>query len=138
MAVRASEGDETISDINIVPLVDIILVVLIIFMVTAPAMVKPRVEVDLPSAASGEKAESTPIQVAISADGRVYYQNREVGADDLRDIVGQVIGSQPETQAVIAADTTVDHGDVVRVMDWLKTAGVKNLAVTTDRPLQGE
>ena len=138
MAAKTSDSQDTISDINIVPLVDIILVVLIIFMVTAPALMKPSVKVNLPEAASGEASQPTLLAVTVTPDERILINNQEVDEDGTRRIATEEFERNPEVQAVIAADRDVPYGLVIRVMDWIKSAGVKNLAVTTDKPLEGK
>lgn len=136
MAAKASGDDEAIADINVVPLVDIVLVVLIIFMVTAPAMMKPSMPVELPSAASGDESQPSLLQVAINAEGEVFMNNLQVEEGEARRLAGEQAEKNPEVQAVIAADRDVAHGTVIRVLDWIKAAGVKKFAVTTDRALE--
>jgi len=136
MAAKSQSDDESISDINIVPLVDIILVVLIIFMVTAPAMMKPVMPVTLPEAGSGEQGEATLLQVAINADGQISFNNIEVDEASARQMATQEFERNSEVQAVIAADKDTPHGQVIRVMDWIKSSGVKRIAVTTDKTLK--
>lgn len=132
MAAKSNDSD-VMSDINIVPLVDIILVVLIIFMVTAPAMLKPSVDVKLPEAASSDPSEPSLLAVAITADGRILFNNQEVTEDDAKAIALQEYERNPEVQAILAADQDVPYGLVIMAMDWIKSAGVKNFAVTTER-----
>jgi biopolymer transport protein ExbD len=136
MASKITSDDESISDINIVPLVDIILVVLIIFMVTAPAMIKPSVSVQLPSAGSGDQTEPSLLQVAITAEGRVTINNHEASEEEARRIAATEVERNAEVQAVIAADRETAHGTVIRVLDWMKSSGVKRFAVTTDRNME--
>lgn len=137
MAAKSSDSQETISEINIVPLVDIILVVLIIFMVTAPAMMKPSVEVDLPEAGSADESQPSLLQIAITADGRVLINNTEADEDSARALAIQEFERNPDVQAVVAADRDVPYGSVIKVIDWVKSAGIKKFAVTTDRPVSG-
>lgn len=133
MAAKVGSDDESISEINIVPLVDIILVVLIIFMVTAPAMIKPSVSVQLPSAGSSDETQPSLLQVAITADGSIFTNSQEVDEDSLKKIAAAEFERNPEVQAVIAADQEVPHGKVIRVLDWVKSTGVKKFAVTTEK-----
>lgn len=136
MAAKTSQDDEPISEINIVPLVDIILVVLIIFMVTAPAMMKPSVSVNLPSAGSGDETQPSLLQIAIDNGGSVFFQSQEMDEVSLKQAAKSELERNPEVQAIIAADQNTSHGNVVRVLDWLKSIGVKKFAVTTDRALE--
>lgn len=127
------DTDDAISDINVVPLVDIILVVLIIFMVTAPMIMKPAINVNLPKAASGDK--STPSQLSISiAQGGVLNLNGKVAEEtDIQSKAQQEVEKNPEVQAIIAADKDVPHGTVVRIIDLVKTAGVKKFAISIEK-----
>jgi biopolymer transport protein ExbD len=129
-------GDEDpgrmIVDINVTPLVDITLVLLIIFMVTASYIVSPAIKVDLPKAASGSEQTKTTLGLTLNKDGALYL-NGELSSDAA---VVQYIGSElpknPELQAIIAADRVVPHGDVVHVIDLVKRAGVHRFAINVD------
>ncbi len=77
MASQLSDNDdEPISAINVVPLVDVILVVLIIFMVTAPLVLKPSIDINLPKASSGDNSPSTPLNIAIAKDGTIAFNGK--------------------------------------------------------------
>ena len=134
MAMKSgSNDDDAISGINVVPLVDIILVVLIIFMVTAPMIMKPAINVNLPKAASGDK--STPSQLSISiAQGGLLNLNG-VASDEaaIQTKAQQEVEKNPEVQAIIAADKEVPHGTVVHIIDVVKTAGVKKFAISIEK-----
>ena len=132
MAASTQSDGESISDINIVPLVDIILVVLIIFMVTVPQAVRTQMEVDLPSSSSGVQSDEKPLQVTITKDDLIYINDQEVGTAQAEELIRTEVKNQPELQAVITADKTTDHGLVVEMMDLLKTNGVKALSVAAD------
>ncbi|MBK8202138.1 MAG: biopolymer transporter ExbD [Bdellovibrionales bacterium] len=135
MASKASSNSETISEINVVPLVDIILVVLIIFMVTAPALIKPSVAIDLPEASSSDETTPSLLNVAITADGTVMINNQEVNQEEAKNLARIEVERNPAVEAVIVADRELDYGVVVRVLDWIKSTGVNRFAVTTDKPL---
>lgn len=135
MGAKAGDSSEVISDINMVPLIDIILVVLIIFMVTAPALIKPSVDVNLPEAASGDETTPSLLNIAITADGLVMLNNEEVDEDELKNLAKAEVERNQDVQAVIIADRDLPYGQVIRVLDWAKSQGVKNFAVTTDKPV---
>lgn len=135
MGAKAGSGSETISEINMVPLIDIILVVLIIFMVTAPALIKPSVKVNLPEASSADETTPSLLNVAITADGQVLINNEEVDEESARSLARAEVERNPDVQAVVIADQDIPYGDVIRVLDWVKSAGVKDFAVTTDKPV---
>jgi biopolymer transport protein ExbD len=118
-----------------VPLIDIILVVLIIFMVTAPALIKPSVDVNLPEAASGDETTPSLLNVAITSDGQVQINNEDADEEGTKRLSREEVERNPEVQAVVIADRDLPYGQVIKVLDWVKSAGVKNFAVTTDKPV---
>ena len=126
------EPSRMIVDINVTPLVDITLVLLIVFMVTAAFIVNPAIKVDLPRAASGTEQTRTVLGLTLMKDGALYL-NGERSSDEA---VGRAIGNElprnPELQAIIAADRAVPHGDVVHLIDLVKRAGVHRFAIDVD------
>src|SRR3954466_15110171 len=104
MASKISGDDEPIADINIVPFVDIILVVLIIFMVTTPIIMKPSINVNLPKAASGDESTKAPLNISIDAKGNIFLNGKPTTEEDLTTFAKSTVASKPDTQAVIAAD----------------------------------
>jgi biopolymer transport protein ExbD len=120
-----------ISDINVTPLVDVVLVLLIIFMVTAKLIVARGIAVDSPQTASGEEVKST-LQVTIDKD-RVLYVNgdRYDSIDAAQARVAAMRAQNPEVKAIISADRSVPHGDVMRIIDFVKLAGVSRFALTS-------
>lgn len=133
MAGRLSDSDEALSEINVVPLVDIILVVLIIFMVTAPMIMKPSINVNLPKAASGDKTESKQFQITITADSKILLNGQPTDPAALQVSAEAESKKNPELQAVIQADKSVPHGQVVTVMDAVKQGGIKKFAISVDK-----
>ena len=134
MAAKLSGGDEdAITDINITPLVDIILVVLIIFMVTATYIVDDSIKVNLPSAATGESTEFSSLGLQLTADGKLYRDGTETNEAQLRAFIQaekEVVGD--DITALIAADSEVDHGRVVWLIDLVKQEGVTKFAINID------
>ncbi|MBX7232374.1 MAG: biopolymer transporter ExbD [Bdellovibrionales bacterium] len=126
---------DTISEINVVPLVDIVLVVLIIFMVTAPALVKPSIEVNLPEASHGDSTEPSLLNIAITGEGQVMINNEVADETKVKDQALVEFQRNPEVQAIIIADRSLPYGKVIKVLDWVKSSGVKNFSVTTDQPV---
>ncbi len=121
-----------IVNINVTPLVDITLVLLIIFMVTASYIVSPAIRVDLPKAASGTEQQRTSLGLTLTQDGKLYLNG--AASDDagvLRFIAGE-LPKNPDLQALIAADRNVPHGDVVHLIDIVKRAGVRRFAINVD------
>ncbi len=136
MAKVASDNEEPISDINIVPFVDIILVVLIIFMVTTPIIMKPSINVNLPQAGSGDETTPSELSVSVAADGSIALNGNKTDEAGLSAYAKEVSEGRPDVQAIISADRDVPHGRVVSVIDAIKTGGVKRFAITIDRKTQ--
>ncbi len=123
-----SEADEAITGINVTPLVDITLVLLIIFMVTAKIIVSQSVPLDLPKAASGTEVQVV-FSVILAADGTTQVDSRTVPNDDaILMPAREAHAKNNELRAVIKADSAVPHGRVIHVLDLLKQAGVAKIA----------
>ncbi len=129
----SSDHEESISEINVVPLVDIILVVLIIFMVTAPMFLKPSINVNLPKAASGENTTPSQLSISIGTDGKVFLNGSVASDEEIKAKASEQIQKNPEVQAIISADKDVPHGRVVSIIDLVKAAGVKKFAISIDK-----
>lgn len=133
MASKYNSSDEAISEINVVPLVDIILVVLIIFMVTAPMIMKPSINVNLPKAATGEQSVATQLNVSITASGELFLNGKVASEDEVKTKSLEEVQKNPEIQAIISADKDVPHGKVVTVLDLVKGSGVRKFAISIDK-----
>ena len=134
MASRVGgDNEEPISDINIVPFVDIILVVLIIFMVTTPIIMKPSINVNLPQAGSGDETTPSEFSVTIQANGSISLNGKPSTAEELNSYSKEMSAQKADIQAIIAADKDVPHGQVVGVIDAIKSGGVKRFAITIDK-----
>jgi biopolymer transport protein ExbD len=126
-------NEDPIAEINIVPFVDIILVVLIIFMITTPFIVKPSININLPKAASGQDTTPSQLTVSVTADGKTLLNGKPATDDDITTFAKSAIEKKPETQAIISADKDVPHGRVIGVIDLIKTAGISKFAITIDK-----
>jgi biopolymer transport protein ExbD len=126
------DGGRMIVDINVTPLVDITLVLLIIFMVTASYIVSPAIKVDLPKAASGSEQTKTTLALTLAKDGILYLNGERSNDEAVVRTIGVELPKNPELQAIIAADRAVPHGDVVHVIDLVKRAGVHRFAINVD------
>ena len=123
-----TDDDGTISGINVTPLVDIVLVLLIIFMVTAKIIVSQSVPLDLPKAAQGQDVQLV-FGLELTAGGEVLADGKKLPNEEaLMPLAKEAQAKNPELRAVIRADTTVPHGRVIRVLDLLKQAGVTKIA----------
>jgi biopolymer transport protein ExbD len=129
MAGGASDGgDESIVGINVTPLVDITLVLLIIFMVTAKIIVSQSVPLDLPKAATGTEVQVV-FSIILAADGTTQVDSRPVANDDLiLQYAREAHTKNNDLRAVIKADSAVPHGRVIHVLDLLKQAQISKIA----------
>jgi biopolymer transport protein ExbD len=127
------DNDEPIADINIVPFVDIILVVLIIFMVTTPFIMKPSINVNLPKAGSGEDTTPSELTITIAVDGRLLLNGKATTEAAITAYSKDMATKKPDVQAIISADKEVTHGRVVSIIDAVKSGGVKKFAITIDK-----
>ncbi|MCA1793451.1 MAG: protein TolR [Desulfotignum sp.] len=126
-----SGNDPLMSDINVTPFVDVMLVLLIIFMVTAPMMVQ-GVDVDLPVAtASPLPADEDNLIISIDNDRKVYINNQEVSVVFLSEKLGAVLENMDTNTVYLKADKQVPYGVVVNVMSQIKKAGVQSLGMIT-------
>jgi biopolymer transport protein ExbD len=124
----SNEVDDAITGINVTPLVDITLVLLIIFMVTAKIIVSQSVPLDLPKAASGTEVQVI-FSIVLAADGSTLVDSKRVPTDDaILGLAREAHAKNAELRAVIKADSTVQHGRVIHVLDLLKQAGVAKIA----------
>ena len=129
MAASSRDDDDgLIAGINVTPLVDVTLVLLIIFMVTAKILVSQGMLMDLPKAASGESIQ-TVFSVELAADGRTRVDSEAVKDDEaVGDLAKAARARNKDLRAVIRADSKVEHGRVIHVLDLLKRAGVAKIA----------
>ena len=121
-----------ITDINVTPLVDIMLVLLIIFMLTAHLIARQAIEIQLPKAAQGGAVVPKTLAVTLTREGRLYLLGAPVTPDGLRAAVRAAVAEDPKAQVIIAGDKHVSHGRVVWVLDLVKSLGVTSFAIQID------
>jgi biopolymer transport protein ExbD len=127
------DDDELIVGINVTPLVDVVLVLLIIFMVTATYIVRAAIEVDLPRAAHGGEATGALLSVIITREGDLYLDGVKRTEAELVEQARAAAAANPEARAVISADKGALHGAVVRVIDVVKGAGISRFAINIEK-----
>lgn len=133
----SDEDDAVMSDINVTPLVDVVLVLLIVFMITVPAIVASApIKVDLPTSGSVEMAtELPPITVSVqrAADGtmQIFMNDRQTDDVGLKQLIDELGLARDEQRVNLAADRSIPYGEVIRVMDLLHELGLKKIAVDT-------
>jgi len=125
--------DEGITGINVTPLVDITLVLLIIFMVTASYIVKETIEVELPRAAHGGETVQKTFAVLVTREGKSFLNGVPVDDDALVSEVHKARAAGEDVQAIVGADKNATHGSVTHLLDVLKGAGVTKFAIQIER-----
>jgi len=133
LSSNSDDNGEPISSINVTPFVDVVLVLLVIFMVTAPLLMQDSFGINLPKASSSDKKLASKLGVAITRQGQILLNGELASPELLSSRVRQALAADPETQALISADTDARHGDVVRAIDLIKTAGMTHFAIQIDR-----
>jgi biopolymer transport protein TolR len=138
MAFDAGQRGKYVSQINVTPLVDVMLVLLIIFMVTAP-IIQQGVEVSLPKIkTSALKSNEEEFVVSITRDGDTYLNDSKLAPAELTDKLQAISHTRPDLQVFIRADEQVAFGQVIRTMAAIKAAGVENVGMVTQEPSAGE
>jgi biopolymer transport protein TolR len=119
------------SEINVTPFVDVMLVLLIVFMVAAP-LLTVGIPVDLPQT-QGEQLgnEVEPLSVTIGADGKIMLQEAEIGLDDVLPKIQALLQIDPEKRIILRANRNADYGTVAQVLDRIKKAGSRHVALET-------
>jgi len=127
-------GWQPMAEINVTPFVDVMLVLLIVFMVTAP-LLTVGVPVDLPqTSADPITTPEEPLVVSVDAQGRVYIQETEVGLDQLVARLNAITGANPETRIYVRGDKTIEYGLVMQVMGLINQAGYTRVALLAEMP----
>lgn len=132
---RRGKRNKIASDINVVPFIDVMLVLLVIFMITAP-MMNQGVHVDLPQASSKPiDNDTTPLVVSVDKNGQYFLSRHgddtQVELSNLGDEVKQVLSEHPKTPVMVRGDKNVSYGQVINLMGTLQTAGVPNVGLVS-------
>jgi biopolymer transport protein ExbD len=127
----SSSSDESITGINVTPLVDVVLVLLVVLMVTATYLASRSIPVDLPAGKTGE-ATSAPLTVSLTKTGALYVEGVPSSEAELREKLVVARRSDPELRAVIAADGAVPHRRVIGIIDLLRQEHVERFAINVD------
>jgi biopolymer transport protein ExbD len=130
------QDDESagITDINVTPFVDVLLVLLIVFMVTAKLIVARGVEIDKPKASTGGEVQST-LRVSVNATGDLFV-NGDKFADDAQAVarIKEIAAASDKPKAIIAGDRKTAYGGVMRAIDLVQQAGISAIALENERP----
>ena len=128
---RRRRRSQPMSEINVTPFVDVMLVLLIIFMVAAP-LLTVGVPLDLPETqASPMEGATEPITISVAADGRIYIQETEIAADEVVPKLEAIARAGYEERIFVRGDQNADYGTIMRVMGRISAAGYKRIGLVT-------
>jgi biopolymer transport protein TolR len=130
MGVAAGNDDEDgIVAINVTPLVDVMLVLLVIFLVASVYIVKESIEVELPKAATASETTDLTLSLVLDRDNKLYLNGNPATEAEIGQACSQAAQRNPNAQAIIAADETVRHGRVIRLIDLIRMNGLTKFAI---------
>ena len=127
-------GEELISDINVTPLVDVVLVILIIFIMTASMIFKQEIPIDLPSAQTAEASSRGLLNIGVAKDGAITINGKRAALASLSSAVSSArakLGKKDRLRALVSADVKAHYGKFAQVVDGLRLVGVTDIALDT-------
>jgi biopolymer transport protein ExbD len=133
MAGSIGDDDDGINEINVTPMVDVMLVLLIIFMVTANYMTSQSIEMKLPKASTGAPNEQVQnLGFSLDKDSKLFLDGQPVSYSDLTQIISEKKAAKPDISALISADVKTPHGEVVKLIDFIRKNGITNFAINVE------
>lgn len=134
MSGSMGDDDNGINEINVTPMVDVMLVLLIIFMVTANYMTSQSIDMKLPKAATGQTSDAAAQNLAFSIDknSQLYLDGQPVKYADLGATLAERKTAKPDVSALISADIKTPHGEVVKLIDFIRKNGISNFAINVE------
>ena len=136
MSFSGERNNEALSQINVTPLVDVMLVLLVIFMVTAPIL-HQGVDVSLPRVQAGAlNGEDVQLVVTVAPRGAIYLNDAQTTAPELQTKLQAILRERPDRNVYLRADASVLYGEVMRVIASLRQAGVQRLGMVTEPPAE--
>lgn len=127
----SSSRNDGINEINITPFVDIVLVLLIIFMISTPALVYRGLKISLPKTMNGEDLSHVTLHLFMNQDGGIYLDKRKVTFDGLKGVFRKLQDLKVQSDAIISADQALPHGRVMELSDFLKSQGFDGVGFAT-------
>lgn len=134
MAASVGDDEDGINAINVTPLVDIMLVLLVIFMVASAYIVKDTIEVELPKASTGSESTDLTLSLVLDRDNQLYLNGTAASETEVAKACQDAVAKNPEVQAIIAADEGVRHGRVIRLIDLIRINGLTKFAINVKAP----
>jgi biopolymer transport protein ExbD len=132
MAGQAPQEDDAITGINIIPLVDIVLVLLIVFMMTASFIVAPAVKIELPTVSKADEPPPRSLHFLVDTMGTIYLEQKAIRAEEVTAVVQKEVAGNPDVQVLVSADKGVPYGEVIELLDLVRNGGVKKFAISVE------
>ncbi len=127
------DADGPITGINVTPLVDVVLVVLIIFMATAPMIARRAIRVEVPRVAKSDKSATDALAVAFNGRRELTLSGKAMTLEDLKKALSAATAAKPDQPVTLSADKTLPYGDVAELLDAVRSAGVKKVGLEVRR-----
>lgn len=131
--MQTTDSRAAITDINITPFVDVVLVLLVIFIVTAPMLFKQVIDIELPAASFSAQTAPDTLGLAVTASGALLLNGEPLSATQIKNFAQQAVQKNSKVQVIIAADREAAHKHVIKAIDVIKQAGVENFAFQVSR-----
>jgi biopolymer transport protein ExbD len=132
-ASDSMEEAAPVAEINVTPFVDVVLVLLVIFMITAPAFLKDRIGIQLPKTVTADAKGPDTVGLAINRQGQFLWNGTVLSEAEVEREAAAAVKSNPEVQALLSADVDSRHADLVRAIDALKRAGLQRFAIQVEK-----
>jgi biopolymer transport protein ExbD len=137
MASTSHDDDDVITGINVTPLVDVTLVLLIIFMVTASFIVAPAVKVELPQVSKADEPPPRSLHFMVDPSGVIYLNDKRVDEANILGMVKKEVAANADVQVLVSADKKVAYGEVIHLLDLVRSGGVKKFAISVEMIRKG-
>ena len=129
MQDHSADSEDLITEINVTPFVDVVLVLLILFMLAAPAVYQSAVSVQLPTLKVANKVKHVTLQFFVTATGETFLDKEKVTSSTLRGLIKRALSLDPAADAMISADRDVSHGKVMETIEAIKSSGINEVAL---------
>ena len=132
MKTLGSKRNRMITGINVTPLVDVMLVLLVIFMVTATYIVRSSIGMKLPKASAGDNMSRSPLVLGVNAQGEYLIDDKPATEEEIAEHIRSYLEKNPDVEAVINGDRSVEYGKVMNLINLAKKNGVRNFAAAVE------
>ncbi len=126
-------GENLVTEINITPFVDIVLVLLILFMCAAPVLYPSNIKLKLPAVTQSSQTKHITLRVTLLPQGEIYFEGHKISQNILFERIKKALSLDPKTDVLLAADKSTSHGTVLEVMDSMKTLGILEIAIAVEK-----